>query len=166
MKLLAIVAVCGAVGLSVSLNAQSHNPETVYYADAYADHYQVPRALVHAIIAQESDWNPLALSDKGAAGLMQLMPETARAYGVKDRYRATDNLSGGVQYLADLLDHFHGEMRLAVAAYYCGTREIDRKGLSYRNSDVEAYVDSVRRRYLRELREGAGRSAALPAGGQ
>ncbi len=90
MKLLAIVAVGGAVGLSVSLNAQSPNPETVYYADAYADHYQVPRALVHAIIAQESDWNPLALSDKGAAGLMQLMPETARAYGVKDRYRATD----------------------------------------------------------------------------
>src|SRR6266567_8571832 len=96
--------------------------ETVYFADAYADHYGVPRALVRAIITQESGWNRLALSSKGAAGLMQLLPATAAEYGVKDLFSVTDNLRGGVHYLADLLNQFHGEMRLAVAAYFCGTK--------------------------------------------
>ena len=133
--------------------AHAQVPETVYYADAYADHYGVPRALVHAIIAQESRWDPHALSNKGAAGLMQLMPATAEMYFVRDRNSATENLSGGVQYLADLLREFRGEMRLAVAAYYCGPQRITRSGLQYRNPDVLTYVESVRRRYERELRD-------------
>jgi hypothetical protein len=66
-----------------------------YYADAYADHYGIPRTLVHAVIAQESNWNPRALSTKGAAGLMQLMPATARMYFVRNRFSITENLSGG-----------------------------------------------------------------------
>jgi soluble lytic murein transglycosylase-like protein len=136
-----------------------------YYADVYADHYGVPRALVHAIIGQESNWNPRALSDMGAVGLMQLMPATAETYSVRDRYSITENLSGGIQYLADLLNQFGGEMRLAVAAYYCGARRIDRYGLSYRNSEVVAYVESVRGRYERELR-GQGINRSVSAGGQ
>ena len=123
------------------------NPELGYYANAYADHYGVPRALVHAIIAQESNWNPLALSNKGAAGLMQLMPATAGMYFVRNRFSITENLSGGIQYLADLMTEFRGEMRLAVAAYYCGSRRIARQGLYYRNPDVVSYVEAVRRRY-------------------
>ena len=133
------------------------NPEAVYYADAYADHFGVPRALVHAIIQQESNWNPRAVSQKGAVGLMQLMPATARAYQVQDRFSITQNLSGGVRYLADLLQQFDGEARLAVAAYYCGSHRIARRGLEYANSDVVAYVEAVRRRYIRELREASGR---------
>ena len=129
------------------------SPQLTYYADAYADHYQVPRALVHAIIEQESSWQPGTLSNKGAAGLMQLMPETARAYGVRNPYSVTDNLSGGVQYLANLLRRFNGEMRLAVAAYYCGSRPLERRGLAYRNPDVATYVEAVQRRYMRHLRE-------------
>ena len=139
-------------------------PELRYYADAYADHYGVPRALVHAIIAQESSWNPRALSSKGAAGLMQLMPATAETYFVRDRFSVTENLSGGIQYLAALLREFRGEMRLAVAAYYCGPRWPYRKGLNYRNADVVAYVESVRHRYQRELREQRNRSTSLPGG--
>lgn len=141
------------------------NPELTYYADAYADHFSVPRTLVHAIIAQESGWNPTALSSKGAAGLMQLMPATAETYVVRDRFSVTENLSGGIQYLADLLTEFHGEMRLAVAAYYCGSKRISRQGLADQNADVVRYVESVRRRYQRELREQLRRSA-LPPGGQ
>ena len=56
-------------------------------------------------------------------------------------FSVTENLSGGVHYLADLLNRFHGEMRLAVAAYYCGTKDLELKGLSYSNPDVVAYVE-------------------------
>jgi soluble lytic murein transglycosylase-like protein len=82
---------------------------------------------------------------------MQLTPATAHAHNVQNRYDVSESLSGGAQYLADLLREFNGEMRLAVAAYYCGSRHLERKGLSYSNPDVVAYVESVRRRYQREL---------------
>ena len=95
---------------------------------------------------------------------MQLMPATAETYFVRDRYSVTENLSGGIQYLADLLREFRGEMRLAVAAYYCGSRRISRAGLAYRNADVVTYVESVRRRYQRELREQPNRGISVSGG--
>jgi soluble lytic murein transglycosylase-like protein len=152
--------------MAVSVYAAQPEPELSYYPDAYADHYGVPRALVHAIIEQESSWNPSAISNKGAVGLMQLMPETARLYGVRNRYLATQNVSGGVRYLADLLRRFHGELRLVVAAYYCGSRPLDKRGLAYRNRDVVAYVEAVRQRYERHLREDEFRRTSLSAGDQ
>jgi soluble lytic murein transglycosylase-like protein len=165
MKKLATCVLFWCLLSSASAPAANPSPQLTYYADAYADHYQVPRALVHAIIEQESSWNPRALSNKGAAGLMQLMPGTAMAYGVRDRYSVTDNISGGVQYLAGLLRRFNGEMRLAVAAYYCGSRPLERRGLVYRNPDVVAYVEAVRRRYVRQLREESiGRTSLSPGG--
>jgi soluble lytic murein transglycosylase-like protein len=152
--------------MPISAYAAQPNPELSYYADAYADHCRVPRFLVYAVIEQESNWNPSALSNKGAAGLMQLMPETARVYGVRNRYVASQNLSGGVHYLGDLLRRFHGELRLVVAAYYCGSRPLDRRGLAYRNPDVVEYVEAVRRRYECHLREEQFRRTSLAAGGQ
>jgi len=74
-------------------------------------------------------------------------------------------LSGGVRYLADLLSEFHGDMRLAVAAYYCGSRHILQRGFSYSNPDVVAYVESVRRRYQSDLQSQADRMAYGPNGG-
>src|SRR5580704_10968079 len=147
-----VLIVVSAIPTCSSLAAQTPKSEAAYYADAYADHYGVPRALIRAVITQQSGWNRLAYSSKGAAGLMQLLPDTAAEYGVKDLFSVTDNLRGGVHYLADLLNQFHGEMRLAVAAYFCGTKHLELKGLSYSNPDVVAYVQSVRLRYLRELR--------------
>jgi soluble lytic murein transglycosylase-like protein len=144
--------------------ARAQDRETTYYADAYADHYGVPRPLVHAIIAQESDWNHLAQSRKDAEGLMQLMPDTAAMYGVHNRYAVLENLSGGIRYLADLLSEFHGDMRLAVAAYYCGPGRILQRGLSYSNPDVVAYVESVRNRYRRDLLKRTGQRISGPAG--
>ena len=74
-------------------------------------------------------------------------------------------LSGGVRYLADLLSEFHGDMRLAVAAYYCGSRNVLQRGLSYSNRDVVTYVQSVRRRYRRNLLNHASQVASGPEGG-
>jgi len=166
-RLLALLLVVLAFAIPATAETRGgENPELRYYADAYADHYGVPRALVHAVIAQESNWNPRALSTKGAAGLMQLMPTTAEGYLVRDRFSITENLSGGIQYLADLMTEFRGEMRLAVAAYYCGSRRIARQGLRYRNPDVVSYVESVRRRYQLELREQTNRDNPMPEKGQ
>jgi len=124
--------------------------ECVYYADAYADHYGVPRALVHAIIRVESRWHPNAVSSKGAVGLMQLMPKTAELYGVRDRYSAQENINGGVHYLSDLMAQFT-DLRLVVAAYYTGSHPLKKRGLNYSNRDVYDYVRSVRRYYDEEL---------------
>jgi soluble lytic murein transglycosylase-like protein len=151
---------------STAETRQRGNFELTYYADAYADHYGVPRALVHAIIAHESNWNPHALSNKGAAGLMQLMPATAGVYLVRNRFSVAENLSGGIRYLADLMTEFRGEMRLAVAAYYCGSQGIARQGLSYRNPDVVSYVEAVRSRYKFELHEQANRNIPMSRKGQ
>ena len=156
-----------AVSFAVVMHPAAHAQDraAMYYANAYADHYAVPRALVDAIIEQESAWNPLAQSVKDAEGLMQLMPATAAMYGVRNRYDILENLSGGVRYLADLLSEFHGDMRLAVAAYYCGSRHILHRGFSYSNPDVVAYVESVRRRYQRDIQSQADRRGYGPNGG-
>jgi soluble lytic murein transglycosylase-like protein len=160
-----VLMVVSAIPPCSFLAAQTPKSEAVYYADAYADNFGVPRALVRAIITQESGWNPVALSSKGAAGLMQLMPATAAEYGVRDPFTVTENLRGGVHYLADLLRHFHGETRLAVAAYY-GAKHLDARRLSYSNPDVVAYVQSVRLRYRRELSTEAARNNRGQTGGQ
>jgi soluble lytic murein transglycosylase-like protein len=127
-----------------------HPAEIVYYADAYADHYGVPRELVYAVISQESGWKPKAVSNKGAMGLMQLMPATANRYGVKDPFSISENISAGVHYLADLITQFQ-DVRLAVASYYCGPSYPLKRGLKYANPDVVAYVAAVRRLYAHEI---------------
>ena len=109
----------------------------------------MPRELVHAIIQQESNWNDRAVSTQGACGLMQLMPRTASRLGVSDTFDMKQNISGGVRYLQYLLSQYHGDMRLAVAAYYAGEHRVS--GLQYSNQQVIRYVEQVRRRYLKEL---------------
>ena len=90
--------------------------------------YGVDKALVHAVISAESGYNPQAVSRTGARGLMQLMPETARRYGVRNSMDPVDNIYGGVKYLHDLLAMFKGDMRLAVAAYNAGENAVIRYG--------------------------------------
>jgi soluble lytic murein transglycosylase len=124
--------------------------EAEYYVTAYAQHYSVPVALARAIVARESNWQPCATSPKGAVGLMQLMPATAKRLGVTDRCDLDQNVSGGVRYLAWLIRRFHNDLRLVAAAYYVGEDRIGKRGLAYRNSDVLAYVLGIRTTYLRE----------------
>jgi soluble lytic murein transglycosylase-like protein len=119
-----------------------------YYAAMYARHYHVPVPLVRAIIQRESNWQPYAVSPKGARGLMQLMPTTARRLGVRDSCNIEQNISGGVRYLAWLMRLFHNDLRLVAAGYYAGEDIVARRGLSYHNRDVVAYVARVRATYM------------------
>jgi soluble lytic murein transglycosylase-like protein len=114
----------------------------------YASHYRVPAEFVAALIDVESGWNPRAVSNKGAMGLMQLMPATARRFGAFDPFNAEQNIAAGTRYVTALMWEFHGDLRLVSAAYYAGDRGIALELLNYRNSDVVAYVREVRRRYM------------------
>jgi soluble lytic murein transglycosylase-like protein len=131
---------------------QDARKEAEYYVSAYARHYGVPLDFVRAVIEQESAWQPCAVSTKGAVGLMQLMPATAISLGVKDRCNISQNISGGVRYLAWLMNKFGGDLRLVAAAYYAGEQAIERRGLQYANADVVSYVTSVRARMDREIK--------------
>jgi hypothetical protein len=84
--------------------------------------------LVHAVITAESGYNARALSRAGAQGLMQLMPDTARRYGVQNSWDPAENINGGVKYLKDLLQMFEGNLELAVAAYNAGENAVIRHG--------------------------------------
>ncbi|HWZ43060.1 MAG TPA: lytic transglycosylase domain-containing protein [Candidatus Saccharimonadales bacterium] len=118
--------------------------EAEYYVAQYARHYGVPVDLVRSIVQQESGWHPCVVSSKGAVGLMQLMPATAKRLGVRNRCNVNENISGGVRYLASLMRTFHGDLRLVAAAYYAGEGAIGKGGLGYRNPNVVAYVSQVR----------------------
>jgi soluble lytic murein transglycosylase-like protein len=113
----------------------------------YAQAYHVPLELVAAVIQAESNWNPDAVSNKGAAGLMQLMPATAARFRVRNRFDIEENIRGGVAYLAWLIHLFHGDLRLAVAAYQVGEAPILRRGLAYSSAQVFEYVSRVARIY-------------------
>lgn len=94
----------------------------------YADRYRLPKSLVHAVVTAESAYDPNATSRTGAVGLMQLMPETARRYGVKNRRNPSDNLSGGTRYLRDLLIMFNNNLALALAAFNAGENAVKDNG--------------------------------------
>jgi soluble lytic murein transglycosylase-like protein len=98
----------------------------------------VDKALVHAVISAESGYNPLALSKAGARGLMQLMPDTARRYGVRNIMDPLENITGGVKYLRDLIAMFNGNLELAVAAYNAGENAVVRYG-----NRIPPYAETV-----------------------
>lgn len=89
-----------------------------------AGRHDIDPALVKAIIMAESGYNPNAISDKGAKGLMQLMPSTAQALGVEDVFNPQQNISGGVRYFKKLVNRFDGDIRLALAAYNAGSKKV------------------------------------------
>jgi soluble lytic murein transglycosylase-like protein len=86
--------------------------------------YQVEPALIKAIIMAESGYNPRAISKKGAKGLMQLMPETAKKLNVEDIFNPQQNIDGGVRYFKTLVNQFNGDLKLALAAYNAGSKTV------------------------------------------
>jgi soluble lytic murein transglycosylase len=128
--------------------AHGAEPESVArlsagWVEHYAAVYHVPVELVEAVIDVESGWEPYAVSPKGAVGLMQLMPETAYKFRVRNRFLVEENIHGGVAYLAWLIGLFHGDLRLAVASYYAGERRIMSRKLACSSPEVYEYVQRV-----------------------
>lgn len=127
--------------------------------ERWAAAYGFEPELIQAIIEVESGGNVRAVSGVGAAGLMQLMPATAATFGVRNRFDATENIRGGVAYLAWLRDLFAGDRRLMLAAYNAGHGWVLQHGLALPSAPVVTYVDRVafvfrRLRWERVLREG------------
>ncbi len=135
---------------SVRLNTQAYNAEIA----AAAREFGVEEAVVRAIIHAESAFNPTALSRAGAQGLMQLMPATARRFGVTDAYDSGQNIRGGVKYLSWLLRRFNGDLTLAAAGYNAGEGAVDRHGGVPPYRETQYYVRRVAQladRYRGEL---------------
>ena len=112
--------------------------------DYMANRYRLPKSLIHAVITAESAYDTEAVSRAGAVGLMQLMPGTAKRYGVKNRRNPYENVNGGTKYLRDLLVMFDNNLRLALAAYNAGEGAVKK----YNNNippykETQSYVKKV-----------------------
>lgn len=112
-----------------------------------SSHYKVDPKLVHAMIRVESDYDPKAVSSKGAMGLMQLIPATARRFGVQNPFNPSQNIRGGVSYLKYLLHLFGGNLPLSLAAYNAGEETVIRSGGIPAIPETEHYVRAITHLY-------------------
>jgi soluble lytic murein transglycosylase-like protein len=123
-----------------------------------AERHKVDPALVKAVIEAESNWNPGAVSSKGAQGLMQLIPGTAESLGVQDAFDPEQNVEGGVRHLRSLLEKYDGDLDKALAAYNAGAGAVDRAGGVPNYRETRHYVRKVTDTYFRP---GSGRGAGV-----
>jgi soluble lytic murein transglycosylase-like protein len=124
---------------STALNLEAYRREVA----AAATEYGVDPALLRAVIHAESAFNPNAISNKGAEGLMQLIPGTASDLGVSNPFDVSQNIRGGAQYLATLLKQFNGDTRLATAAYNAGPQNVVKYNGVPPFDETRVYVDRV-----------------------
>jgi hypothetical protein len=108
-----------------------------------AQQHHVQPALLLAVMKAESSFNPTVVSKAGAVGLMQLIPETAMRHGVRNLYDTNENITGGAKHLRYLLDRFHGNIRLALAAYNAGEGKVDLYGQIPPYKETQDYVKKV-----------------------
>ena len=110
--------------------------------------YGVPEDLVHSIILAESNYDPNAVSKKGALGLMQLMPETALEFGVEDPLVPEDNLNAGIKYIKKLIELYNGDVKLILAAYNAGPSAVEKYGGVPPFQETVEYIQRVRKNFL------------------
>lgn len=115
--------------------------------NSVAQRYDLPPELIHSIIRAESNYNAIAISPKGAMGLMQLMPETAKVYGVKNVFDPQDNIEGGVKYLNDLIKLFNRNTGLVLAAYNAGQEAVKKYGGIPPYPETRNYIKNVMHTY-------------------
>jgi hypothetical protein len=121
-------------------------PESLPFRDLiarYCQEYQMDWKLVAALIRVESNFNPNAVSPKGAQGLMQLMPSTQKEEGVKDPFDPEQNLRGGIHYLRKMLDAFQGDLELTLAAYNAGIGKVQSYGAIPPFPETKLYVYKI-----------------------
>jgi soluble lytic murein transglycosylase-like protein len=112
-----------------------------------AEKHRIDRELVHVVIRAESNYDPFAISSAGAMGLMQLMPSTARQYGVNNVFDPAQNIEGGVRYLKDLVRLYNGQTRLVLAAYNAGQEAVRKyKGIPP-YPETRSYIAGIMRTY-------------------
>lgn len=117
------------------------------YISKHATTYGVDPDLVRAVMATESGFNSVAVSNKGACGLMQLIPSTARRFGVKNIFHPDENIEGGTKYLKFLLDTFNNDLKLTLAAYNAGENVVKRVGGIPNYRETSLYVNKIISRY-------------------
>ncbi|GIX46156.1 MAG: hypothetical protein KatS3mg131_0367 [Candidatus Tectimicrobiota bacterium] len=149
-----IVAVREASGRLVYTNVLpapplSPPPRVLHLIDRVARRYGMDPALLQAIVAVESGFDPAAVSPAGAQGLMQLMPATAARYGVAEPLDPLANLDGGTRYFRDLLQRFGGDVRRALAAFHAGPGAVERHGGLPPYASTRRYVGRVLATYRR-----------------
>jgi len=130
-------------GPGKSSTATLPSPEISNLVEQTASRLQVDPQLVHAIIKVESEYDPKAISSKGAMGLMQLIPGTAQRFGVENPFNPKENIEGGVSYLKHLLDRFGGDLPLSLAAYNAGEGAVQRSAGIPSFAETKDYVRKV-----------------------
>ena len=143
----------GAAQRVVTLPATPYDP----YIEMVARENGVDPTLVKAVALVESGFNPKARSSKGAQGLMQLMPATAKQYGVSNIHDPYQNLNAGAKHLRDLLDRYQGDVVLALAAYNAGSGAVQRYGGVPAYAETQDYVKKVQTKMGRTPRKHEGR---------
>lgn len=144
-------------------NYSSTPQDIVTHINHAADRHQLDPMLIKAVIKTESNFNPNAVSPKGAQGLMQLMPGTARDLKVRDPFDARQNIFGGAKYLRQMLDLFNGDVELCLAAYNAGPNRVAPAGMIPNIPETQAYVAKVLRHY-KAYRNGKGLAVAKKSG--
>ncbi len=127
-------------------------PEMKKLAQVYAGQKLVPPSLVDAVIQVESNYNPQAVSPKGALGLMQLMPDTVGSLGISDPFDPAENIRGGVSILQRLLQKYGGDYTKALAAYNAGERRVDESNGVPNIRETKDYVEKVINAYLKNMK--------------
>jgi len=136
------------------LSAKISNKYDEFISKA-ADHYQLPFSLLKAIIKVESDFDPFAVSRKGAQGLMQIMPDNQIELQIKNAFDPAENIMAGTRYLKYLLEKFNKNITLALAAYNAGPSVVEKHGRIPPIEETIVYVDKVMKYYqLLKLEEG------------